>query len=115
MINLFENIYSKLNNKPNVLDIPPIGTVLLEKSNRAKHINISIKPIGKIRAAVPLGVSFKTAETFVYSRIDWSRKHLSKTTKTRNQLNIYREFKTLSNILNLNMNKSLQKTDDNIH
>ena len=86
MINLFKNIYSQLTNKTKVLDIPTIGTVLLEKSNRAKHINISIKTTGKIRAAVPLGVSFKTAETFVYSRIDWIRKHLSKTTKTRNKL-----------------------------
>ena len=87
MINLFENIYSKLNNKTKVLDIPTIGTVLLEKSNRAKHINISIKSTDKkIRAAVPLGVSFKTAETFVYSRINWIRKHLSKTSKTRNKL-----------------------------
>ena len=79
-------MYSKLNNKTKVLDIPTIGTVLLEKSNRAKHINISIKPTGKIRAAVPLGVSFKTAETFVYSRIDWIRKHLLNTSKTRNKL-----------------------------
>ena len=75
-----------VNNKTKVLDIPTIGTVLLEKSNRAKHINISIKTTGKIRAAVPLGVSFKTAETFVYSRIDWIRKHLSNTSKTRNKL-----------------------------
>ena len=87
MINLFENIYSKLNNKTKTIDIPTIGTVLLEKSNRAKHINISIKSTDKkIRAAVPLGVSFKTAETFVYSKIDWIRKHLSKTSKTRNKL-----------------------------
>ena len=86
MINLFKNTYSKLNNKTKVLDIPTIGTVLLEKSTRAKHINISIKPAGKIRAAVPLGVSFKTAEIFVYSRIEWIRKHLSKTSKTRNKL-----------------------------
>ena len=85
-MNLFKNIYSKLNNRTKVLDIPTIGTVLLEKSNRAKHINISIKSKTKIRVAVPLGISFKTAETFVCSKTDWIRKHLSRKSKIRNKL-----------------------------
>ena len=86
MMNLFENIYWKLNDRTKVLDIPTIGAVLLEKSNRAKHINISIKSKTKIRVAVPLGVSFRTAETFAYSKIDWIKKHLSKASKTRTKL-----------------------------
>jgi len=86
MTNLFKNIYWKINDKTKVLDIPTIGTVLLEKSNRAKHINISIKPTAKIRVAVPIGVSFKTAEIFVYSKTNWIRKHLSKKSKIRNKL-----------------------------
>ena len=86
MANLLQDIYSKLNNKTKVLDIPKVGIVLFEKSNRAKRINISIKPIAKIRVAVPFDVSFKTAETFVWSKTDWIRKQLSKTSKNKKKL-----------------------------
>ena len=64
MMRLFDKIYSELTDRTKVLDIPTIGTVLLEKSNRAKHINISVKPEAKIRVAVPLGISFKK-DTFI--------------------------------------------------
>ena len=62
--------------KSQIIEIPNIGIVLLERSKRAKHINISIKPPSKIRVAVPIGISFKKAETVTRSKEDWINKHL---------------------------------------
>lgn len=62
-------------NKKKVV-ISGVGEVLLEKSSRAKHINLSIRPFRGIRVAVPRGVSFEDAETFVRSKSDWIIKHL---------------------------------------
>jgi len=62
--------------KSQIIKIPNIGIVLLERSKRAKHINISIKPPSKIRVAVPIGVSFKKAEKLVLSKADWIKKNL---------------------------------------
>jgi predicted metal-dependent hydrolase len=51
---------------------------LFERSERAKHINISVKPFKGVRVAVPCGVSFKKARQFVQSKKNWLRKHLDK-------------------------------------
>ena len=61
-----------------MVNIPNIGSVLLERSLRAKHISISIKPPSKVRVAVPVGVSFKKAEKVARSKEDWIKKHLLK-------------------------------------
>ena len=54
-----------------------IGEVLLEKSSRAKHMNLSIRPFRGVRVAVPKGVSFESAESFARSKSQWVIKHLS--------------------------------------
>jgi len=41
-------------NKSVVITLPIVGAVLLERSNRAKHIRMSIKPPSNIRVAVPV-------------------------------------------------------------
>lgn len=48
-----------------------VGPVLFERSQRAKHMNISVKPFKGIRVAVPEGLSFQKAQDFVQSKIDW--------------------------------------------
>ena len=55
-----------------------VGSVLFERSKRAKHINISVKPFGGVRVAVPYRVSFNKAEEFVHSKIDWIKMRLEK-------------------------------------
>jgi len=52
-----------------------IGTVLFERSRRAKHLNISLKPFKKMRVAVPYGVSFRAAKKFALRNKDWIAKH----------------------------------------
>lgn len=54
------------------------GHVLLERSGRAKHISLSVKPFKGVRVAVPFGVSFNKAEEVVHSKTDWIKKHLNK-------------------------------------
>ena len=51
---------------------------MLERSRRAKHFNLTIKPMNVIRVAVPPGVSFMDAELFARSKKQWLRKHLEK-------------------------------------
>ena len=51
-----------------IIEIERIGPVLFERSNRAKHINISVNAPAKVRVAVPRGISFKKAKKFTHSK-----------------------------------------------
>ena len=61
-----------------IITLPEVGDVLLERSYRAKHINISVKPPSKIRVAVPLGVEFEKARKIAEQRKYWIEKQLEK-------------------------------------
>lgn len=50
---------------------------MLERSRRAKNINLTIRPCKNIRVAVPVGVSFTDAELFARSKKRWIKKHLA--------------------------------------
>jgi predicted metal-dependent hydrolase len=60
------------------VEIDGVGPVLFERSKRAKHLNISVRPYKGVRVAIPDGLSFKKAEEFVHSRTDWIKKHLGR-------------------------------------
>ncbi len=47
------------------------GDILLEKSHRAKHLIITVKPFRGVRVAVPRGVSFKEAEDLARKNKNW--------------------------------------------
>ena len=61
-----------------VFEIEGVGQVLFERSTKAKHLNISVKPFKGVRVAVPIGLSFKKAEKVVKSKIEWIKKHQEK-------------------------------------
>jgi len=61
-----------------IIEIERIGPVLFERSNRAKHLNISVKAPAKVRVAVPRGISFEKAKNFTHSKIGWIGRHLLK-------------------------------------
>ena len=61
-----------------IIEIERIGSVLFERSNRAKHLNISVKENAKVRVAVPKGISFEKAKKITHSKIGWISKHLLK-------------------------------------
>ncbi|MBN1480185.1 M48 family peptidase [candidate division KSB1 bacterium] len=58
--------------------IPGIGRVLFERSKKAKHLNITVKPIEGIRVAVPFGLSYQQAEDVVKSKRKWLEEQMLK-------------------------------------
>jgi len=58
--------------------IPGIGPVLFERSKKAKHLNITVKPIEGIRVAVPFGLSYQQAEDIVKSKRKWLEEQTTK-------------------------------------
>ena len=64
--------------KSRKVEIKGVGEILLERSSRAKHISLSIKPFKGVRIAVPFGVSFGKAEEVAFSKAGWIKKHIDK-------------------------------------
>jgi len=60
------------------ITIADVGEVLLKRSRRAKHINITVRPFKGVRVAVPLGVSYARAEAIARSRADWIKRHIKR-------------------------------------
>ena len=57
------------------IEIDGVGSILLERSSRARHISVSIRPFKGVRVAVPRGVSFNKAEAVAQAKVDWMVKH----------------------------------------
>ena len=86
MINFFKKITSKNDIQTKILDLPEIGPVLFKKSNKAQRINISIREASNVRVAVPLNISFKSAEQFVCSKTKWIKNNLIKISNNKIKL-----------------------------
>ena len=69
--------------------IDGLGPILLERSKKARRINISVKPFKGVRVAVPLRVSYRSAEKFAHSQSEWIKKHL---TKMRQNVEMHRRI-----------------------
>lgn len=63
--------------KSKKITIQGVGEILMERSSRAKSINLSIRPFKGVRVAVPYGVSFDRAEEVAHSKTSWIRRHLT--------------------------------------
>jgi len=64
--------------KSKKIRIEGVGEILLERSRRAKHICLSVRPRRGIRVAVPYGVSFYLAEEVAHAKTAWMQKHLQR-------------------------------------
>lgn len=84
--------------KSKKLRIRGVGDILLERSNRAKHVSLSIRPFRGARVAVPRGISFATAEKFAHSKTSWIKKHLEKMTFIEKQAEILKKSKPIDRI-----------------
>jgi predicted metal-dependent hydrolase len=62
--------------KSRIMRIEGVGDVLIERSRRARHICLSIKPFKGVRVAVPVGVPFEQAEAVALAKADWIARHL---------------------------------------
>lgn len=61
-----------------IITLPTVGDILLERSYRARHISISVKPSKKVRVAVPVGVAFEKAHKFAKQKEYWIEKQILK-------------------------------------
>jgi predicted metal-dependent hydrolase len=55
-----------------------VGEILLERSVRARHINLSVRPFKGVRVAVPRGVSFQEAVAVAQSKIQWLQSRIAR-------------------------------------
>ena len=58
-----------------------VGPVLLERSTKAKNLNITVKPFKGVRVAVPKGLSFEKAELIARNKASWVKTQLEKMRK----------------------------------
>jgi predicted metal-dependent hydrolase len=61
-----------------IIRIAGVGEVLFERSRKARHICLSIKPFKGVRVAVPYGVPFEQAEAVALAKAGWIGKHLER-------------------------------------
>jgi predicted metal-dependent hydrolase len=61
-----------------IIYIDGVGNVLLKRSNRARYLNISVRPFVGARVAVPVGVSYKGAAQFATEKKIWLKQNLDK-------------------------------------
>jgi predicted metal-dependent hydrolase len=64
------------------VELKGAGSIVIERSKRARRISISVHPLKGVRVAVPYSVSFDMAQAFAESRMSWIKKHLQKVQKT---------------------------------
>ena len=74
--------------KSKTVELPNIGTVLIERSRRAKRISVTIRPFKGVRVAVPHGISFETAQSFAQSKAGWIKRHLGKIKQLKQRANM---------------------------
>ena len=67
-----------------IVEIPSVGPVTIVKSQRAKHIRITIKPDQTVRLTIPKGQSIDRAKQFLRSKIPWITKHQHRLNKLDN-------------------------------
>lgn len=57
----------------------------LERSSRARHICLSVRPFRGIRVAVPRGVTFRSAERVARSKASWLKSQIDKAASIERQ------------------------------
>jgi predicted metal-dependent hydrolase len=91
-----------------VVDIKDVEVTLF-RSQRAKSINITIKPFTGVRVSVPVSVSFKLAKQATEQRIGWIKSHLSKMQKAEDLFTVFKldtKFQTRSHHLELKVSEN---------
>lgn len=68
------------------VNLQGVGEVVLERSRRARHINLSVKPFRGVRIAVPRGVSFQQALAVAHAKSSWLRVHLGRMVLVEQQI-----------------------------
>jgi predicted metal-dependent hydrolase len=61
-----------------IIYIDGVGNVLLKRSNKARYLNLSVKPFAGVSVSVPVGVSYKSAAQFATEKKIWLKRNLEK-------------------------------------
>ncbi|MDP2362390.1 MAG: SprT family zinc-dependent metalloprotease [Ignavibacteria bacterium] len=61
-----------------IIYIDGVGNVLFKHSNRARHLNISVKPFAGARVSIPIGMSYSSAVRLTTEKNVWIKQHLDK-------------------------------------
>ena len=102
-----------LKKKSWLIPVKGIGWVLFERSLRAKHVNISIKPFKGVRVAIPRGISVKKAKILVEKKMNWIQKNLVKITRIeQKQKIIFKSDKTFNQDARESLKKRLSELAD---
>ena len=91
-----------------IIDIKDVQITLI-RSQRARSLNITIKPFKGVRVSVPVSVSFKKAEEVTGKSIDWIKSHLSKIQKAELLFTFFEldtKFQTRSHHLELKVSEN---------
>ncbi len=88
---MWRNIF-KVESK--TIEIAGVGDILLERSRRAKHISLSVRPFKGVRVAVPYGVSFEKAKQVAQSKKSWIQKHLDKMKQVEKEHEVFSKNST---------------------
>ena len=78
------------------IHIDGIGSILLERSNRAKRTSLTIKPNKGVRVVVPIQVSFEAAVEFVNQNDRWIRTTLTRIQQQESRQKELAEVKIVS-------------------
>jgi len=58
------------------LEISGIGRIGLKRNQRARHLNLTVKPFTGVQVTLPPGIPLNQVERFVVSKKRWIAKHL---------------------------------------
>lgn len=78
--------------------------MLFERSDKAKRLSISVRPLKGVRVAVPPHISFEKAEQLIYTKASWIKEHQTRMQQHEQQVTLYdhdSEFKTKHHKLRL--------------
>jgi len=67
-----------------------VGDIWFKSSNKAKRINITVKPFEPVKVSVPHSLTLHQAETAVENNLDWIKRELAKMEKVEQQFSIFR-------------------------
>ena len=70
------------------LYIEEVGEVLLKKSTKAKHINITLQPFKGVVVSVPQNVNFQSAIDLVHQKKSWIKRHRQKMIQAEEALDV---------------------------
>lgn len=69
---------NKTTNHSKIVHIQGVGKVQLQRSRRARHICLTVRPFKGVRIAVPWNVSYQEAMEVAQDKADWLIKHLQR-------------------------------------